>query len=118
MKYLKQLSIIFGITFFCDIIKNIIPLPIPSSIYGMIILFFLLLLKIIKPSDIEDVADFLIAIMGIMFIPAGVGVINNFDNIMLMLAAIIISIIFLTIIVMGVTAKVTDLLIKKEQIND
>ncbi len=113
MKYLKQLSIIFAITFIAEIFKTFIPLPIPSSIYGMMILFTLLCFKIVKPSDIENVAEFLISIMGVMFIPAGVGVMNNYDDIMLMLPAIIISTLFLTIIVMGITAKVVDLLAKK-----
>ncbi len=112
MKYLKQLSIIFLITFIAEILKTIIPLPVPSSIYGMIILFSLLSFKIIKPKDIENVADFLISIMGIMFIPAGVGVVNNYEDIMLMLPAIIISVVFLTVIIMGLTAKITQMLLK------
>ncbi len=115
MKYLKQLSIIFAITFVAEIIKTIIPIPIPSSIYGMLILFLLLCFKIIRPSDIENVADLLISIMGIMFIPAGVGIINNYDNIILMLPAIIISVVLITVIVMGTSAKVTDFFIKKEE---
>ncbi len=115
MKYLKQLTIIFIVTFIAEVLKTLIPMPIPSSIYGMIILFSLLVFKVIKPSDIENVADFLISIMGIMFIPAGVGIMNNFDNIILMLPSIIISVVLITILVMGISAKATEFFAKKEE---
>ena len=43
MKYLKQLLIILGISFLGELLKYFLPLPIPASIYGMVILFALLL---------------------------------------------------------------------------
>ena len=52
-----------------------IPLPVPASIYGMIILFLCLSTGIIKLSDVKDAGKFLIEIMPLMFIPAGVGLI-------------------------------------------
>ena len=42
MKYLKQLLIILGISFLGELLKYFLPLPIPASIYGMVILFALL----------------------------------------------------------------------------
>ena len=39
MKYLKQLLLILLITLVGEILKYLIPLPIPASIYGMVILF-------------------------------------------------------------------------------
>ena len=54
-----------------------IPLPVPASIYGMIILFLCLSTGIIKLSDVKDAGKFLIEIMPLMFIPAGVGLIDS-----------------------------------------
>ena len=42
MRYLQQIVIIAGITFAAEIIKYFVPLPVPASIYGLILLFILL----------------------------------------------------------------------------
>lgn len=76
MKYLKQVSIIFTFTFISEILNRIIPLPIPASIYGLVFLFLCLEFKIIKIDQIKDTADFLLAILPIMFVPSSVGFIK------------------------------------------
>lgn len=76
MKYLKQVSIIFAFTFISEILNKIIPLPIPASIYGLVFLFLCLEFKIIKIDQIKDTADFLLAILPIMFVPSSVGFIK------------------------------------------
>lgn len=76
MKYLKQVSILFAFTFISEILNRIIPLPIPASIYGLVFLFLCLEFKIIKIDQIKDTADFLLAILPIMFVPSSVGFIK------------------------------------------
>lgn len=76
MKYLKQVSILFTFTFISEILNRIIPLPIPASIYGLVFLFLCLEFKIIKIDQIKDTADFLLAILPIMFVPSSVGFIK------------------------------------------
>lgn len=76
MKYLKQVSIIFAFTFISEILNKLIPLPIPASIYGLVFLFLCLEFKIIKIDQIKDTADFLLAILPIMFVPSSVGFIK------------------------------------------
>ena len=75
MKYVKQFLIIIGISLAGEILKYILPLPIPASIYGMAILFIALLTGIIKLKDVRETGKFLIEIMPLMFIPAGVGLV-------------------------------------------
>ncbi len=115
MKYIIQLGIIFIITFVAEIIKELLPLPIPSGIYGMVLLFILLCTGLLKTKHIENVADFLISIMGIMFVPAGVGLISSTDSVVAMLPAIIIAVTVGTVIVMGISGKATDLLLKSKE---
>ena len=43
MKLLKQFLIILAISFVGEILKYLLPLPVPASIYGMVILFIGLL---------------------------------------------------------------------------
>lgn len=76
MKYLKQVAILFAFTFISEILNRIIPLPIPASIYGLLLLFLCLEFKIIKIDQIKDTADFLLAILPIMFVPSSVGFIK------------------------------------------
>ncbi len=112
MKYLKQLSIILIIACISEVIKTLLPLPIPAGIYGMVLLFILLCTGLIKPKQIGDTSDYLISIMGIMFVPAGVGLLSNVNSFLAMLPAIIVAGTLGTIAVMAVGGKITDLLIR------
>lgn len=42
MKYLRQFMIILLVSFWGELLKYVIPLPVPASIYGLVILFILL----------------------------------------------------------------------------
>ena len=77
MKYVRQLLIILFVSFLGELLKSIIPLSIPASIYGMVLLFLALELKILKVSDIKETSNFLIEMMALMFVPAGVGLLDS-----------------------------------------
>lgn len=79
MKYIKQFAVILIITFIGEMLNGLIPLPIPASVYGLVLLYICLLTGLIKLSAVEDAGKFLIEIMPIMFIPAGVGLIESWD---------------------------------------
>lgn len=72
MKYIGQFGIILVISFVGEILNYFIPLPVPASIYGLVIMFLCLHFGIIKVGTVKDTADFLIEIMPLMFIPAAV----------------------------------------------
>ena len=75
MKFIKQFIIIIAFTFIGELLHFLIPLPIPASIYGIVLLFIALLMKWVKVNDVRETSIFLIAIMPVMFIPAAVGLI-------------------------------------------
>ena len=81
MKYIIQAGIIATISFIGELLHFFVPLPIPASVYGMVILFALLCLKVIKLPQVEDVANWLLSVMPIFFIAPSVGLINSFDSI-------------------------------------
>lgn len=81
MKYIKQAGLIATISFIGELLHFFVPLPIPASVYGMVILFVLLCLKFIKLSQVEDVANWLLSVMPIFFIAPSVGLINSFDSV-------------------------------------
>ena len=76
MKYLKQFLIILVISFIGEVLKALLPLPVPASIYGMVILFVCLVTGVIRLDAVKETGRFLIEIMPVMFIPAGVGLMS------------------------------------------
>ena len=116
MKYLKQLLIILSISFAGEILSHYIPLGIPASIYGMMILFTLLCTGTVKLESVREVGKFLVGIMGIMFVPATVGIIDCWDVFSRNLWLYLIVIMVTTIIVMSVSALVTQSLGKLKKV--
>ena len=77
MKILTQLAIVFGICLVGECISAILPFTFPSSVIGMIILFLLMLVKIIKERHIKDVSQFMLKNMAFFFIPVAVSIMDN-----------------------------------------
>lgn len=112
MKYIIQLMIILFITFLGEILHYILPFPVPASIYGMVLLFMALEVKIVKLSSVRETGKFLIEIMPIMFIPAGVGVLDAWGILRPHLVPVVVIMFVSTIIVMAVSGKVTQAVIR------
>ena len=115
MKYLKQLTIILFVTGIGELLHFLIPLPVPASIYGMVLMLVLLMTHIVKVEQVNETADFLIEIMPVMFIPAGVGLMTTFDVLRPILLPVSVILVVTTFIVMVVTGKVSDRMIEREK---
>lgn len=113
MKYLKQFLLILCITFVGELVKYVLPLPIPASIYGMVILFVGLMTGHIKLSSVKEAGKFLIEIMPVMFIPAAVGLLDSWSVLRPTIVPVIVITVLTTIIVMVVTGRVTQNVIRK-----
>ena len=79
MKIIKQVGIIFFICWVAQIIEGILPFDFPASVIGMLLVFLLLVLRVLKVEYIKEKADFLLGNMAFFFLPAGVSIINYFD---------------------------------------
>ena len=112
MKYLIQFGIITAVSFAGEILKNIIPIAVPASVYGMVLMFLLLVFKVIKLDMVEDAADYLITIMPIMFVPPIVGLMDSYYEISGVLTELIVITLITTVFVMVVTGTVAQFLIK------
>lgn len=115
MKYIKQLLIILLICFAGELLAYFIPAPIPSSIYGMILLFLLLLLKIVKLEQVEDVSNFFASIMPLFFISPSVKLMTAWGILVDNLAGILIMVIVSTLITTAVTGLVSQLIIRLQR---
>lgn len=114
MKYLKQFGIILAISFIGEFLNNVLPLPIPASIYGIILMFLCLKTKIIPLTAVEETARFLIEAMPLMFIPAAVGLLESWDIIKGVWIQYISITIISTVVVMAVAGKITQAVIHRD----
>ena len=113
MKYVKQFGIILLISFAGEALNYLLPLPVPASIYGLVLMFLCLQLRVFRLEDVRDTALFLIEIMPIMFIPPAVGLMASWDVIQANLVAYLIIAAVTTIVVMAVCGLVTQEVLKK-----
>lgn len=118
MKFLKQFLIILTITVIGELVKMLLPLPIPASIYGMLILFICLMTGLIKPESVREAGNFLIEIMPVMFIPAGVGLMDAWGVLKPILFPVSLITVVSLIAVMAVTGRVSQWLIRREKGED
>lgn len=114
MKYIEKFLIIAVISFLGELLNYIIPLPVPGSIYGFLILFILLVLKVIKVDEIRPVTDFLLSIMPITFIGPGVGLIVSAGELKSMAIPALISITAGTAVILSIVSLVVEIVLKRD----
>ena len=114
MAALREFAIILGVTLAAEMLHAFLPLPIPASSYGMILMLVLLMTGAIKLEKVKRAGSFLLEIMPVMFIPAAVGlleIITDMKGALLPIAGVIV---LTTIIVMGVTGRTAQWIIERE----
>ena len=102
MKYLRQFLVILLFSFVGELLHELIPLQIPASIYGLVLLFIALLAGWIRLSQVKEAAKFLIEIMPLMFIPAGVGLLESWGVLKPILLPVCVIMVISTILVLGI----------------
>ena len=87
--------------------------PFPPALLGMLILTALLCGGVIPANSVEGICNILISKMGMLFLPAGVSVILYADVIKAELMPIVVSIVLVSIAVLGATALFLEAMLKK-----
>lgn len=119
MNFLMQFGIIIAVSFVGELLYYFVPLTIPASIWGLIIMLILLMSGILKPEKVENAADFLISIMPPMFIPAVAGLLDSYSLIQSDIISFILINVLTTVVVMGVCGVVAQAILRrKERKND
>lgn len=113
MKFLRQFCIILFVSFLGELLHILIPLPIPASVYGLVLMLLALCSGILKMVQVKEAADFLIEIMPVMFIPAAVGLLESWSALQSIWLPVIVITILTTVIVMAVTGQVTQRMIRR-----
>ena len=113
MKYLKQFLWIVFFSFLGEILHELISLPVPASIYGLVLLFVALMTGLVKLEQVKGAADYLIDIMAVLFIPAGVGVMTSWNLLRPVLIPVVFIMLVSTLVVMCVAGRVTQAVIRR-----
>lgn len=113
MKFVVQFLIIIAFSFVGELLHFLLPLPIPASIYGIVLLFFALEFKFIKVKHIREVSAFLIGVMPVMFIPAAAGLVDSWAAIGSRWLEYVVVMVVTTFVVMGIAGVATQALIRK-----
>ena len=98
MKYLRQLLMILIFSFIGEVLHAVIPIQMPASIYGLVLLFIALMTGLVKLPQVHEAARFLIEIMPLMFIPAGVGLIDSWGELRPILLPVIVLLLVSTVL--------------------
>jgi len=113
MKYVKEVTIIFGITMVGELLNMWLPFPVPAGVYGLFILLGLLCSGLLKLSDVSAAGNLLLDLMPLMFIPAAVGLLEKFGMLKAILVPVAVIIVVSTFVVMTVTGKVTEFIMSQ-----
>ena len=114
MALLMEFAIILGISLTAELLHAFIPLPVPASIYGMVLMLALLMSGVLKLEKVRRAGSFLLEIMPVMFIPAAVGlmeIIFDMKGALLPIAGVIL---LTTVIVMAVTGRTAEWIMNRE----
>lgn len=115
MKFLKQFLWILLISFLGEALRALIPLPIPASVYGLVLMLAALITGVLKVEQVRGAAEFLIEIMPVMFIPAAVGLMTAWDALRPVCVPVLVITAATTVTVMAVTGRVTQAIIRREK---
>jgi holin-like protein len=115
MKYLKQFLIIMLVSCIGEVLHTLIPLPVPASIYGLVLMLLLLVSKILPLDAVKESAEFLIQIMPVMFIPAAVGLIVYWKQLKPIIIPVLAITVISTVLVIISTGKTSDLVLRGKE---
>ncbi len=115
MKYVKQFLMIMLFTFLGEVLREVLPLPVPASIYGLVLMFVALLTGVLKVEKVRETGKFLIEIMPLMFIPAAAGLIDAWPSLKPVGVPIVVIMVVSTVIVMVLSGRVTQFMMRRKK---
>lgn len=108
VKYIFQFA---RITAFClagEILAVVLPLPIPTSVYGLLLMVAALKTGVLKLDQVRETGLFLTGIFPLLFVPAAAGVVELGSQLMDLLLPAVLAIVPITALVMAVTGMVAQ----------
>lgn len=114
MKLFREVLLIFGIAYAGELLSKLLSLPLPGALVGMLLLFALLQLRIVRLDQIAATADFLLGHLPFFFVPAGVALLASFSAIAHIWIFLLIICVVTTMITMGCSGWVIQKLMERK----
>ena len=108
VKYIFQFA---RITAFClagEVLAAVLPLPIPASVYGLLLMVAALKTGLLKLEQVRETGLFLTGIFPLLFVPAAAGVMELGSQLINLLLPAVLAIVPVTALVMAVTGVVAQ----------
>ena len=115
MKYLNQFLIILGFTLLGEALQRIVPLPIPASVYGIVLLFLALCFKLIRLEQVKEAGGFLTSILPVLFVAPAVGILENWSLIRDALVPMVLLVLASTVLTFGISGRIAQTVMGKEE---
>lgn len=109
-QYLRAFALIYLCLFIGNAISALLPITIPGSILGMLVLFALLASQILPSRWVKPGCQLLIRYMALLFVPIGVGVMNYYGVVRDQFGPIVVSCLVSTFVVMTVVGYTTQMM--------
>jgi holin-like protein len=81
MEIIKQLGLIIGFGYAGELLAQILPFRLPAGVLGIVLVFTVLSLGVLRPRHFGKTADFISAHMAFFFLPLAVSVLQNYQTI-------------------------------------
>ena len=108
MGFLSQFLIILGFTLAGEALQRLLPLPIPAAVYGLLLLFLALCLKLVKPEQVKQAGSFLTSLLPLLFVGPTVGITEQWGLIAPKLLPIGLLLLGSTVLTFGIAGRVTQ----------
>ena len=108
MKYLHQILTILAFSFLGELLHALVPFPIPASIYGMVLLFLALALRLVRLEQVKDAGGFLVSILPLLFVAPIVSLMDCWDLVRPQLGPLLVILVVSTLVCFAVSGWVTQ----------
>lgn len=113
MKYISQFLIILGFSLMGEALQRLLPMPIPASVYGLILLFLALCFGLVKLEQVKQTANFLSSLLPLLFVAPTVRIVEQWDLIQNQILPIFLVLAASTCLTFGICGRVTQGLMEK-----
>ena len=115
MEILRQFLIILGFSFLGEVLHQCIPLPVPASVYGLVLLFLALQTGVVKLKQVKRVGDFLLKLMPLLFIAPAVNLLDCWDLIAPCLLPVAVIVLVSTMAVFVLSGRLTQWIVGRKE---
>lgn len=108
MKYVFQFLRILAFCFLGEVLRGLLPLHIPASIYGLALLLAALKAGLVRLEQVKETAGFLLAVFPLLFVPGAAGIMELGPVLAASWLPVALAVALVTVLVMAAAGRVTQ----------